>query len=116
MLTNVGLDHQDWLGDSREAIGREKAGVFRARRPAVLVEREPPQSVLDAATVLDAPKLRLGRDFDYEIGRSEEHTSELQSLMRISYAVFCLKKKKDNTNTHRAVNTQTTMTTTKTTP
>src|SRR3546814_2155482 len=32
--------------------------------------------------------------------RSEEHTSELQSLMRISYAVFCLKKKKDNTNTH----------------
>src|SRR3546814_1651140 len=32
--------------------------------------------------------------------RSEEHTSELQSLMRISYAVFCLKKKKTNTNTH----------------
>src|SRR3546814_9916862 len=32
------------------------------------------------------------------IGRSEEHTSELQSLMRISYAVFCLKKKKHNTN------------------
>src|SRR3546814_2030123 len=31
-------------------------------------------------------------------GRSEEHTSELQSLMRISYAVFCLKKKKNNTN------------------
>src|SRR3546814_13498674 len=69
MLTNVGLDHQDWLGDSREAIGRAKAGVFRARRPAVLVEREPPQSVLDAATVLAAPKLRLGRDFDYDIGQ-----------------------------------------------
>src|SRR3546814_3708399 len=35
-------------------------------------------------------------------GRSEEHTSELQSLMRISYAVFCLKKKKKaNTNTHK---------------
>src|SRR3546814_5592319 len=32
--------------------------------------------------------------------RSEEHTSELQSLMRISYAVFCLKKKKNNTTTH----------------
>src|SRR3546814_10209777 len=74
MLTNVGLDHQDWLGDSREAIGREKAGVFRARRPAVLVEREPPQSVLDAATVLDAPKLRLGRDFDYEIGQDGRWT------------------------------------------
>src|SRR3546814_9781465 len=34
-------------------------------------------------------------------GRSEEHTSELQSLMRISYAVFCLKKQKNNTNDYR---------------
>src|SRR3546814_3752625 len=34
-------------------------------------------------------------------GRSEEHTSELQSLMRISYAVFCLKKKKNNKHTHK---------------
>lgn len=74
MLTNVGLDHQDWLGDNREAIGREKAGIFRAHRPVVLVEREPPQSVLDAATVLDAPKLRLGRDFDYEIGDDDRWT------------------------------------------
>src|SRR3546814_2234722 len=38
-------------------------------------------------------------------GRSEEHTSELQSLMRISYAVFCLKKKKTTTNTTRITNT-----------
>src|SRR3546814_9873666 len=37
--------------------------------------------------------LRLGRRFGYRSNRSEEHTSELQSLMRISYAVFCLKKK-----------------------
>src|SRR3546814_1815864 len=35
------------------------------------------------------------------VERSEEHTSELQSLMRISYAVFCLKKKKHNTHTHK---------------
>src|SRR3546814_4955358 len=39
-----------------------------------------------------------GRDF---AGRSEEHTSELQSLMRISYAVFCLKKKKQNPQIHK---------------
>src|SRR3546814_7975572 len=36
-----------------------------------------------------------------EYGRSEEHTSELQSLMRISYAVFCLKKKKNKTKNHK---------------
>src|SRR3546814_10009236 len=41
----------------------------------------------------DAPNLAA-------LGRSEEHTSELQSLMRISYAVFCLKKKKDNKHIH----------------
>src|SRR3546814_7424227 len=40
-----------------------------------------------------------GRFTDWELRRSEEHTSELQSLMRISYAVFCLKKKKKNKNT-----------------
>src|SRR3546814_2539286 len=39
--------------------------------------------------------------------RSEEHTSELQSLMRISYAVFCLKKKKKNTNTTQSTDTNT---------
>ncbi|MFT4047417.1 MAG: bifunctional tetrahydrofolate synthase/dihydrofolate synthase [Solimonas sp.] len=65
LLTNVGLDHQDWLGDSREAIGAEKAGVFRAGRPAVIVERDPPRSVLDAAQRLGAPLQRLGREFDF---------------------------------------------------
>src|SRR3546814_1208201 len=39
--------------------------------------------------------------------RSEEHTSELQSLMRNSYAVFCLKKKHDKTNTQRNIDTNT---------
>src|SRR3546814_5659823 len=41
--------------------------------------------------------------FDEYLGRSEEHTSELQSLMRISYAVFCLKKKKKNNDTQRNI-------------
>src|SRR3546814_3963673 len=41
----------------------------------------------------NGPSNPLGDDFDYAAARSEEHTSELQSLMRISYAVFCLKKK-----------------------
>src|SRR3546814_10304705 len=56
--------------------------------------------VLNAPWKLDAalqPALQALRDALGEAGRSEEHTSELQSLMRISYAVFCLKKK-TNTN------------------
>src|SRR3546814_5871734 len=43
--------------------------------------------------------LVIGVETDREVGRSEEHTSELQSLMRNSYAVFCLKKKKHSTST-----------------
>src|SRR3546814_7442558 len=70
-------------------------------------------AVLDdavAAIILHVPAERIGllcRLRGLELGgqrgdrhRSEEHTSELQSLMRISYAVFCLKKKKQNTEQH----------------
>src|SRR3546814_13612300 len=49
--------------------------------------------------VSDLVEDRIGHRAD-QIGRSEEHTSELQSLMRISYAVFCLKKKKKKNNTY----------------
>src|SRR3546814_6605669 len=65
------------------------------------------QLQLDGAGTFDAPlrvharhggeRIRLpGRDHSHALKRSEEHTSELQSLMRISYAVFCLKKKTTN--------------------
>ncbi|WP_018949654.1 folylpolyglutamate synthase/dihydrofolate synthase family protein [Thioalkalivibrio sp. ALMg11] len=62
-ITAVDLDHQTWLGDSREAIGREKAGVMRPSRPVVLGEPEPPASVLEHAEQLGAQVLRSGRDF-----------------------------------------------------
>src|SRR3546814_4903218 len=54
------------------------------------------------STVLDDSVPSTGDDFAYfHVFRSEEHTSELQSLMRISYAVFCLKKKKKTTHTYK---------------
>ncbi|WP_018873574.1 folylpolyglutamate synthase/dihydrofolate synthase family protein [Thioalkalivibrio sp. ALJ16] len=65
-ITAVDLDHQTWLGDTREAIGREKAGIMRAGRPVVLGEPEPPASVLEHAEQLAARVLRSGRDFRLE--------------------------------------------------
>lgn len=65
VLTNVGLDHMAYLGHTREAIGQEKAGIFRAGRPAVIAEADPPASVLAAAERVGASLLRLGRDFGY---------------------------------------------------
>ncbi|TVP93011.1 MAG: bifunctional folylpolyglutamate synthase/dihydrofolate synthase [Thioalkalivibrio sp.] len=62
-ITCVDLDHQAWLGNDREQIGREKAGIMRAGRPVALGEETPPASVLDAALGLGAPISRLGRDY-----------------------------------------------------
>jgi dihydrofolate synthase / folylpolyglutamate synthase len=62
VLTSVGIDHVDYLGATREEIGREKAGIFRAGRPAVVAEPDPPQSVLRAP----GEKLFVGRDFGYQ--------------------------------------------------
>ncbi len=62
VLTSVGIDHVDYLGADRESIGREKAGIFRAGRPAVVAEPAPPRSVLEAP----GEKLLLGRDFGFE--------------------------------------------------
>jgi dihydrofolate synthase/folylpolyglutamate synthase len=61
VLTSVGIDHVEYLGGSRESIGREKAGIFRAGKPAVVADPDPPQSVLEA----DGEKFFLGKQFGY---------------------------------------------------
>lgn len=69
LVTSIALDHCDWLGSDLEAIGREKAGIFRAHRPAVFGSRAVPASVEAEARRLNAKWLRLGVDFDFERGR-----------------------------------------------
>ena len=64
VITPIALDHQAWLGDDREAIGAEKAGVLRPGRPCVITDPLPPASVLEYAAALGAPALRLGDTFD----------------------------------------------------
>jgi len=67
VLVSVGLDHRDWLGDSLDSIGREKAGIFRAGRPAVLGSADMPASVFAALAAAGAPALVAGRDFTWEV-------------------------------------------------
>jgi dihydrofolate synthase/folylpolyglutamate synthase len=71
VLTSIDLDHMDYLGPTREDIGREKAGIFRAGRPAVVADASPPQSVLDAAAALGARLLLGGRDFGFTADKSQ---------------------------------------------
>lgn len=65
VLTSIGIDHVDFLGATRESIGREKAGIFRRARAAVVADPSPPHSVMEAAQVAGARLLLLGRDFGY---------------------------------------------------
>ncbi|MEJ2383929.1 MAG: bifunctional tetrahydrofolate synthase/dihydrofolate synthase [Xanthomonadales bacterium] len=64
VITPIGLDHQEYLGDTREAIGREKAGIIRRGRPLVIGDRDPPDSVLETARERAAPVRRIGIDFE----------------------------------------------------
>lgn len=66
LLMSVALDHMDYLGDTREAIGYEKAGIFRAGRPAICADAEPPDTVVKHAANVGAQLLLIGRDFTYE--------------------------------------------------
>lgn len=64
VVTSIDLDHMDYLGSTRAAIGREKAGIFRSGRPAVCGDPDPPQALVDHAREIGTPLLRAGIDFD----------------------------------------------------
>jgi dihydrofolate synthase/folylpolyglutamate synthase len=66
VITPIGLDHTQWLGDTREKIGREKAGIIRSGAPLVCSEAGVPVTVLEHAEVLKAPVSLAGRDFNYQ--------------------------------------------------
>ena len=63
VVCSIGLDHVEWLGDSLQQIGREKAGIFRAGRPAIIGESDPPHSLLSEAQRIGARALRAGHDY-----------------------------------------------------
>ena len=66
IVASVDLDHQSYLGADRESIGFEKAGIFRARRPAIFGDTDPPASLVAHAESIGADLQVLGRDFRHE--------------------------------------------------
>jgi dihydrofolate synthase/folylpolyglutamate synthase len=65
IVTSVDIDHTDYLGDTREKIGFEKAGIFRAGKTAICSDPVPPQSLIDHANAIGADLWIMGRDFNY---------------------------------------------------
>ena len=65
VITSVDIDHTEYLGSTREAIGFEKAGIMRAGKPVIVSDPVPPQSLLDHAQRIGADLWQLGRDFNF---------------------------------------------------
>ena len=71
VITSIDIDHAEFLGPDRESIGREKAGILRAGKPAVVSDPVPPQSVLDEAVKVGADLRRAGVDFNHSGDRQQ---------------------------------------------
>ncbi|MGY2239376.1 bifunctional tetrahydrofolate synthase/dihydrofolate synthase [Pseudomonas gingeri] len=71
LVTSIGVDHAEYLGNTRESVAYEKAGIFRQGRPALCGDLNPPQPLLDKARELACPFFLRGRDFD--LGLTDQH-------------------------------------------
>ena len=71
IVTSVDLDHMEYLGDTREKIGFETAGIFRPGRAAICSDPSPPSSLIDHATAIGADLWLFGRDFNYSGDRQQ---------------------------------------------
>jgi dihydrofolate synthase/folylpolyglutamate synthase len=67
VITGIDLDHQDWVGDTKELIAVEKAGIFRANIPAIIGDPNPPNSLLKSAKNYGVSAKWQGKDFSYRI-------------------------------------------------
>ncbi|AMK78879.1 MULTISPECIES: bifunctional tetrahydrofolate synthase/dihydrofolate synthase [Methylomonas] len=66
IVTTIALDHVDWLGHTEEAIGREKAGIFRPGVAAIIGDQQAPRSVVEVAEQVGAIALKMGGEFTYQ--------------------------------------------------
>jgi dihydrofolate synthase/folylpolyglutamate synthase len=67
LITTIAIEHTEWLGESREQIAREKGGILRSGRPAVIGDRDPPRTLLEHADELGVRPLRIDQDYGYRL-------------------------------------------------
>ena len=81
-MTSIALDHTDWLGPDRESIGREKAGVFRGGRPAIVGEPEMPHTIAEVAKEKGALLRQRDVDWRYTVDANGWTFSDAQGELR----------------------------------
>jgi len=90
ICTSVDIDHQAFLGPDRESIGREKAGIFRTGKPAIVGDPKPPQSVIDHANSIGADLWLFARDYNYS-GDKQQWAYGGRSMRRAALAYPALR-------------------------
>jgi len=73
VITDIAIDHTDYLGDTRESIGTEKAGIMRTAKPCICGDQHPPNSVLAYAKKIDTPLTLVKEQYKGEIGLEGVH-------------------------------------------
>ncbi len=69
-VTSIGLDHTEWLGNTREAIGYEKSGIFRPDTPAICGDIDAPKSIAETAQKINARLFQINTDFSYKVAKT----------------------------------------------
>jgi dihydrofolate synthase/folylpolyglutamate synthase len=85
VVTTIDLDHQDWLGNDRDAIGREKAGIARAGRPFVIGDADAPRGLLDEASRVGADVKLAGRDFSFDVGNDAWSWQRGATMLKLAH-------------------------------
>ena len=88
VITNIAIDHTDYLGDTREAIGREKAGIMRTSRPCICGDQDPPDALISYADEINTPITFVSEGYLGEIGLEGAH-QRINAAVAIK-AVECL--------------------------
>ena len=83
LVTSIGLDHADWLGDTRESVAFEKAGILRQNKPALCGDLDPPLPLLQRVAELDCPLFLRGRDYDLAVTHGAWHWRGLTADGRV---------------------------------
>lgn len=83
IVTNVDLDHMEFLGDTRELIGREKAGIYRQQQIAICGDAHPPASLLHHAHALGVKLQRFGVDYQINIDARHAQYHDAQGALEI---------------------------------
>lgn len=93
VVTSIGIDHQEWLGNTRDSVALEKAGIFRPRCPAVCGDDDPPPALIKQASQNQTPLFIRGREFRFTVSdfywhwqglNRERHSLELSHIPLLS--------------------------------